>query len=81
MRIELRGSKAKVTLNGKVVQNIDLNDFTEKVKRHNGEDAPPLKDRPRRGRIGFQELSRDNGHVEIRHARIKVLDAAPAAGK
>lgn len=81
VRIELRGSKAKVTLNGKVVQDIDFNDFSETVKRHNGQDAPPLKERPRRGRIGFQELSRDNGHVEIRHARIKELEAAPADEK
>ncbi len=76
MRVELRGSKAHVTLNGKVVQDIDLASFAEPVKRHDGTDAPPLKDRPRRGHIGFQELSRDDGHVMIRHARIKVL--APA---
>ncbi len=74
-RIELRGSKAKVTLNGKLVQDIDFDTFTEPVKRHNGEDAPPLKERPRRGRLGFQELSRDHGHVLIRHARIKDLSA------
>jgi Domain of Unknown Function (DUF1080) len=73
MRIELRGSKAKVTLNGEVVQDIDLADFKKPVARHDGSEAPPLCDRPRRGRIGFQELSRDEGHVMIRKARLKEL--------
>jgi len=44
------------------------------VKRHNGTDAPPVKDRPRKGHIGFQELSRGAEHVMIRNARIKALD-------
>ena len=75
MRIELRGSKAKVTLNGEVIQDIDLADFKKPVPRHDGTEAPPLCDRPRTGRIGFQELSRDNGHVMIRKARFKELKA------
>jgi hypothetical protein len=36
----------------------------------------PLHDRPRKGHIGFQELSRGGGHVQIRNARIKVLEGA-----
>jgi len=44
------------------------------VKRHNGTDAPPVKDRPRKGHIGFQELSRGGDHVQIRNARIRALD-------
>ncbi len=76
--VMLRGSKVQVDLNGERIQDIDLNDFKETVKRHDGSDAPPLKDRPRRGHIGFQELSREDSRVEIRNARIKVLDAAPA---
>ena len=73
VRLELRGSKVKVTLNGEVVQDIDLDDFKEPVLRHDGTNAPPLKDRPRKGRIGFQELSRGDGHAMIRGARIKEL--------
>ena len=73
-RIMLKGSKVDVELNGEKILDIDLNDFTETVKRHDGSAAPPLKDRPRKGHIGFQELSRDGSHVEIRNARIKVLD-------
>jgi hypothetical protein len=34
--------------------------------------TPPLKDRPLRGRLGLQNLSRDGGQVEIRgEGRIK----------
>lgn len=76
VRIELRGSKVKVTLNGEIVQDIDLDDFKETVLRHDNTNAPPLKDRPRKGHIGFQELSRGDGHAMIRGARIKEL-AAP----
>jgi hypothetical protein len=36
--------------------------------------ASPLKDRPRRGRIGFQQMSRRDEPVEIRNARIRILD-------
>ena len=44
------------------------------AKRHDGTDAPPIKDRPRRGHIGFQNLSRGSEPVQIRDARIKALD-------
>jgi hypothetical protein len=73
-QIELRGSRIKVTLNGEKIQDADLSAYGEPVKRHNGLDAPPLKDRPRKGHIGFQELSRGGDHVLIRNARIKVLE-------
>ena len=72
--VELRGSRIKVILNGELIQDADLSGYNETVKRHNGSDAPPLKDRPRKGHIGFQELSRDGAHVMIRNARIKILD-------
>ncbi len=43
-------------------------------QRHDGSLAPPLKDRPRRGHIGFQELSRGESQVQIRGARIMPLE-------
>lgn len=73
--IELRGSRLKVTLNGQAIQDIDLRQYEQRPKRHDGSDAPPLKDRPRRGHIGFQHLSRNDEPVLIRGARIKVLDS------
>jgi hypothetical protein len=72
-RIELRGSHLKATLNGEVIQDVDLNKFDQTVPRHDGTPAPPIKDRPRKGHIGFQHLSRDNAPVLIRGARIKEL--------
>jgi len=72
--ITCQGSKIKVVLNDEVIQDVDLNDYDKPVQRHDGSPAPPLKDRPRKGHIGFQELSRGGGHVEIRNAKFKVLD-------
>jgi hypothetical protein len=73
--IELRGSHVLVILNGEKIQDSDLSAYSEPVKRHDNTLAPALKDRPRRGHIGFQELSRgQDQHAMIRNARIKVLD-------
>lgn len=72
--ITLRGSRLRVVLNGETIQDINLDEQTQEVKRHDGTLAPPIKDRPRKGHIGFQELSRGSDHVQIRNARIKVLE-------
>jgi len=72
--IELRGSKIKVVLNGTLIQDVDLSSQTNTVKRHDGSPAVALKDRPRRGHIGFQELSRGDEHAMIRNARIQELN-------
>jgi hypothetical protein len=74
--ISLKGSRLRVELNGELIQDIDLNQQDQSVKRHDGSDAPPIKARPRRGHLGFQELSRGDGHVQIRKARIRELEAA-----
>jgi hypothetical protein len=71
-QITLRGARLKVVLNGEVIQDLNLDEQTQEVKRHDGNSAPPVKERPRRGHMGFQELSRGEGHVQIRNARIKV---------
>jgi hypothetical protein len=72
-RIELKGEHLKVTANGEVIQDIELTKFDKTVKRHDGTDAPAIKDRPRKGHIGFQHLSRNNEPIQIRNARIKEL--------
>lgn len=72
-RIECKGASIQVQLNGESILNVNLDEQTTPAKRHDGSDASPLKDRPRKGRIGFQELSRGGDHVEIRNARIRVL--------
>lgn len=72
--ITCRGSRIKAVLNDVLIQDVDMSKEEEIIVRHNNQPAPPLKDRPRRGHIGFQELSRDDGQTQIRNARIKVLD-------
>jgi hypothetical protein len=71
--ITLKGSRLKVVLNGKTIQDLNLDEHREAVKRHDDSDAPAIKDRPRKGHIGFQELSRGGDHVQIRNARIREL--------
>ena len=73
-KISCHGAQMTVVLNGQEILSVDLNKQTSGVKRHDGTGATALKERPRKGHIGFQELSRGGGRVEIRNARIKVLD-------
>jgi hypothetical protein len=72
--VSLRGPRLRVVLNGEVIHELDLDKQEQVAKRHDGTSAPPIKDRPRRGHIGFQNLSRGSEPVQIRNARIKVLD-------
>ncbi len=72
--VTLQGSRLHVTLNGEVIHDLNLDEQNQLVLRHNGRPCPRVKDRPRKGHIGFQELSRDDTHVLIRNARMKVLD-------
>src|SRR5437867_1071711 len=55
-QITCRGRSVKVLLNGETILDVNLDDQTKPTKRHDGSDAPPLKNRPRKGHIGFQEL-------------------------
>jgi hypothetical protein len=73
-RVTVKGANVQVVLNGEQILDVNLDEQLETVKRHDGTDAPALKDRPRKGHIGFQELSRGGSIVEIRNAKIKVLD-------
>jgi hypothetical protein len=73
-QITCQGAQVKVVLNGEIIQDVNLDDQNTPTKRHDGSDAPPLKVRPRKGHIGFQELSRGGTHVQIRNARLKELE-------
>jgi hypothetical protein len=70
--VRCQGPHVRVELNGVLVIDANLDEHDAKPER-----GEPLKARPRRGHIGFQELSRGGGHVRIRNARVKVLDDAP----
>ena len=74
MRVTLDGARLTIVMNGETIQERDLEKFDATVPRHDGTPAPAIKDRPRTGHIGFQELSRDGSHVLIRNARIAVQD-------
>jgi len=73
-RITLAGTRRRVILNGVLIQDVELTRFDKPVRRHDGSPAPPIKNRPRRGHIGFQELSRGRSRVQIRNAWIRILD-------
>ena len=68
-RITARGPRISVVLNGQTVVDVNLAEHTRPV---NETGAPPLAQRPRTGRIGFQNLS---GGLELRNIRIKRLAA------
>jgi hypothetical protein len=67
-RITCAGAKIAIEMNGVTVIDTDLDAHDRALER-----GTPLKDRPRKGHIGFQELSRGGGHVMIRNARITEL--------
>lgn len=73
-KVTCKGSQVTVVLNGKTIIETDLTKHDKAVERHDGSPASPLAQRPRRGRIGFQELSRGGGRVEIRNAKIQALN-------
>jgi len=73
-QIRIKGNHIKVTLNGELIINEDLSKHKTIIKRHNGGDAPALCDRPKSGKIGFQNLSRGGSPVLIKNAKIKTLD-------
>lgn len=80
--VTLKGSHLHVVLNGEIIHDLNLDEQEQLVLRHNGQPCPKIKDRPRKGHIGFQELSRGAEHVLIRNARIKILeDTNPPAKK
>jgi Domain of Unknown Function (DUF1080) len=72
--IELKKMHLKVLLNGELIQDEELTRFDKPAMRHDGSKTSLLKDRPRRGHIGFQHLSRNNEPVLIRHVRLRELN-------
>ena len=74
MQVRLAGAHITARLNGALILDHDLNEEGAAIPRHDGTLASPLRDRPRRGHLGFQELSRGGTHVLIRGARLRVLD-------
>jgi hypothetical protein len=72
--VVLKGPRLRIKLNGHLIHDLDLTKQEQAVKRHDGSDAPPIKSRPKRGHIGFQNLSRGEEDVLIRRVQLKALD-------
>jgi hypothetical protein len=73
VRIECRGPKVAVTLNGEAIVDLDLEQWTETGKNPDGSKnkfKKPLKDFAREGHIGLQDHGRP---VWYRNVRIKRL--------
>ena len=68
--ITCKGDAIKIVMNKTTIIDAGLDQETRLLER-----GSPLKDRPRKGHIGFQELSRGGGHVMIRNAWITELAA------
>jgi len=75
-RIDLRGPQLKVWLNSVLIQDVNLDTVTQKVIPHEDwkEPVQPLSQRPRRGHIGFQELSELGEQLIYRGARIAEIE-------
>ncbi|MBL9138073.1 MAG: DUF1080 domain-containing protein [Verrucomicrobiales bacterium] len=69
LSVTCKGAQLVADLNQVRILDVDLASKTEAPPR-----GRPLAERPRRGRIGFQELSRGTAQLEVRNARLKSLD-------
>jgi hypothetical protein len=76
-RIEARGSKIKVWLNKRLVQDVDLKTLTKPAKKHGQGtellDATPGAQRPLKGHIGLQDLSESGETLTFRNVQIAEL--------
>ncbi len=70
-RIRAVGARIEVSLNGQTVQDLKLEGALPMPPR-----GKALGERPRRGHLGFQELSRAGGQIQIRNPRITELEGA-----
>jgi hypothetical protein len=69
LRLEAAGPRIKVTLNGQVVQEADLDQWTTAGQNPDGSKnkyKKAIKDFPRTGRIGFQDHGHDVWYRNIR---------------
>lgn len=68
-QITCQGDNIWIVLNGETVVKTNLAAQTRKLDR-----GTPLSERPRRGHLGFQELSRGGDHVVIRNIKMTELE-------
>lgn len=75
-KIDLRGPLVKIWLNQVLIQDTNLDRENHEVTPHEDwkEKVAPLSRRPRRGHIGFQELSENGEQLLYRNAKIRPLE-------
>ena len=71
-RIDCRGPRVEITLNGQTIHRLKLDADSPPAVT-----GKPLKDRPLRGRLGFLEISRAGGQIQVRNAQITTGESAP----
>ena len=72
-KITCRGPSVKVILNGELIQDVNLDEQTKPLHQDTPEKVTkPLKDRPRKGHIGFQDLGKD-GRTQIRNVSLREI--------
>jgi hypothetical protein len=70
LRVELVGTSLRAWLNDELIHNADLDTLKSPVRDdESGRDLLPIVNRPRKGHIGFQDLSGEGGKVKIRKAK------------
>ena len=52
--ITLKGTTAKIVLNGETLVDTNLHSIQTTLKRHNGQDVVPMKERPLKGILVFR---------------------------
>jgi hypothetical protein len=76
LRIELHGPLLHAWLNKELILDANLDKESDKVTWHDGEKKEkllPLSQRPRRGHIGFQDLSGEGGKLRVKNAMFAEL--------
>jgi len=74
LRVELRGPSLRAWLNERLIHDANLDEENAAVKRHESDEPVlPVSKRPRRGHIGFQDLSGEPDKLRVRNARFAEL--------
>lgn len=75
LRVELVGSSLRAWLNETLIHDANLDEEHVAVKRHESDEPVlPASKRPRRGHLGFQDLSGEGGQLRVRNARFAEVD-------
>jgi hypothetical protein len=70
LRLEVRGSSLRAWLNDELILDKNLDELTDEIiDPESGRKLLPGAKRPRKGHLGFQDLSGEGGQLRIRNAK------------